>query len=126
MYATARTLATTLPPGARIAGFNAGILSYYAQRPTVNLDGVMDPPAFGALKRRDLAVYLKARRVDYVVDFDSYVYGEFGRYWGADPAVFLTSLPLRESAPAPANFGSYRVFAVDADRLTSAFGLEAQ
>jgi hypothetical protein len=84
MRDVARGLARRTQPGTRVAGFNAGILGFYYERETLNLDGVVNADALAALRRHDLAGYVRAQQVAYVLDFDSSVRGTFGRFWGTD------------------------------------------
>lgn len=84
MRDVARSLARRTPPGTRVAGFNSGILGFYDERETLNLDGVVNADALSALRHRDLAGYLRGQQITYVLDFDSSVRGTFGRFWGSD------------------------------------------
>jgi hypothetical protein len=51
-----------------VAAWNAGILAYFAGRPVVNLDGLVNDDVVPYIKQEDLASYLQARGVRYVVD----------------------------------------------------------
>jgi hypothetical protein len=67
----ARWLAHNTPPEARIGAFNAGILSYFAGRTVVNLDGAVNADALRAREAGRLAEYVLERRVDHLADFRS-------------------------------------------------------
>ena len=61
-------LETCVPPGARIGSFNAGLIAFESQLKVVNLDGVVNHPAFEALKARRLLAYLDAEGIDWLCD----------------------------------------------------------
>jgi hypothetical protein len=62
----------------KVAAFNTGYYSYFANRPgsMVDLDGVVSAEAVDAIKHGDLHGYLDRANVDYVFDFE----GDFGGY----------------------------------------------
>jgi len=69
----ARRIASTLPQGARIGAFNAGMQGAFAAaagRVVINLDGVVNHEALVALRTRSLAAYLDDAHIDYVIDHD--------------------------------------------------------
>ncbi len=57
-----------LPGGSAIGCFNAGIATWRYPGPVLNLDGVVNRPAFAALRRRELAAYLDAHGVRFLLD----------------------------------------------------------
>jgi hypothetical protein len=81
MYDVSRALATSTPPGTRLAAFNSGMLGFYSERETVNLDGVVNRDALDAMQRHELASYVQAQGIAYLIDYDSYVSGIFGGFW---------------------------------------------
>lgn len=62
-WLAARTL-----PSAQIGSFNAGMISFFSGRTTVNLDGVMNDNALEALRSGTLCDYIDAERLDYLAD----------------------------------------------------------
>jgi hypothetical protein len=68
-------LAQHTEPDARIGSFNAGILSYFARRTVVNLDGAVNADALRAREERRLLDYVLERRLGYVADFRSSLRG---------------------------------------------------
>ena len=105
----AQWLRDETPEGTRVAGFNVGVLSYYAERPTTNLDGVMNPNALDALDKRELLAYVDGLAVDFVVDFNSYIFLFYEPLWGGP---VNTRLEQEQSfqAPAFALFGTYQIY----------------
>ena len=61
-------LARNTEPSARVGAFNAGILSYFSQRATVNLDGVMNDRAITALRTHHLCDYIDSQHIGYLAD----------------------------------------------------------
>ena len=105
----ARWLRNETPEETRVAGFNAGVLAYYSERPTTNLDGVMNPDALEAIDERELLAYVEGLGVDFVVDYNSYIFLFFEPLWGGP---VITRLELEQSfeARAFALFGTYQIY----------------
>lgn len=61
-------LREVLPAGEPVGSFNSGILAFHDPGPVLNLDGVVNAPAFAALRRRELDAYLDGQRVRFLVD----------------------------------------------------------
>jgi hypothetical protein len=57
-------------PDARIATFNAGVIGYFSERSVVNIDGVVNPKAYEAMRDHRLIAYLRSIGVDYAADRD--------------------------------------------------------
>jgi len=70
MMAAATWLAAHTEPGARIGSYNAGILGYYSQRLTVNLDGKINNPAAEARMTGDQTAYVQAQCISVIADFE--------------------------------------------------------
>ena len=73
-----------LPPAAIVGSWNAGIVSFFSSRSVVNLDGLVNDDAARALIRGETASYVRARRLNYIVDFPSGQTASFGKRRG-DP-----------------------------------------
>lgn len=56
------------PQIAPVAAWNAGILAYFAGRPVINLDGLVNDTVVPYIKAGKLVDYLSARGVRYIVD----------------------------------------------------------
>ena len=57
------------PPGARVAAFNAGLLSYFSERDVVNLDGLVNDDIYGYASRDALSDYFDDREIGYLLDY---------------------------------------------------------
>ena len=57
-----------IPADEPIGCFNSGIVMWHRESHVINLDGVVNRPAFEALKRGELLAYLKKQNVRYLVD----------------------------------------------------------
>jgi hypothetical protein len=68
MYAAARWISANLPSDAVLAARNSGIYQYYSGRLVINIDGKLNYEIVPVLERRGLLDYLRANRVDYLVD----------------------------------------------------------
>lgn len=79
---------------ARVAAFNAGVTGYFGDRTVINLDGVVNPDAYHALRDHRLLDYLRTVDVAYVADRDG-AWRDLPAYirpddwseslWGEDP-----------------------------------------
>ena len=54
-----------------VAAWNAGMVAYFAQRPVINIDGLVNDDVVPYVKADDLVGYLNARAVRYLVDSTS-------------------------------------------------------
>ncbi len=86
MFDAAHWVANNTEPPAVIGAFNAGLMSYYSQRTTLNLDGVTSWSALAALRNRRLLDFMAAQGVDYLVDYEGYILDTYWPYYGQDPA----------------------------------------
>jgi hypothetical protein len=68
MFNAARWIADNLPPDARVAAQNSGIFQYYSERVVLNFDGKLNHEIIPVLEQRELATYLRAEGIDYIVD----------------------------------------------------------
>jgi hypothetical protein len=102
MLDAARWVEQEAPPEARVGGFNSGIVGYFSGRTTVNLDGVMNPDAFEAIRDRRLAGYVEQRRIAYLADFPFYLYFLYAPFLGGDwPVRELATFDRRSSFQGP-------------------------
>lgn len=81
---TANWLRENVPPGDRIAAWNAGELSYFSQRTVINLDGLVNSRAYYERLRDSgsIAKYLVEKRVGWVVDYAATASDAGPYYWG--------------------------------------------
>jgi hypothetical protein len=63
-------LKSNTDPAARVASFNSGVIAYFSDRTVINLDGVVNPDAYHALREHRLLDYLRTVDVAYVADRD--------------------------------------------------------
>lgn len=119
LYDTAAWIARETPSDAVVGSFNAGIISYFSQRPTVNLDGVMNHSAIAALREKRLAEYVRANHITHLADAESQldrfmggfsgeagwrrsyreVYRRDGTYWGGERRERVLVLEWRPEGP---------------------------
>jgi len=57
-----------LPSSEKVGSFNTGVLQYFTERDVVNLDGVMNPATFRALKQNQIEDYILNNNIKYLVD----------------------------------------------------------
>lgn len=72
------------PPQAVIASMNSGIMGYYGERTAINLDGVVNPQAFAAIRAGRLLAYMQEAGVDYFIDSDHALENEYAPFMGPD------------------------------------------
>jgi hypothetical protein len=91
-------------PGiAPVGSWNAGLISFYASRPVVNLDGLVNDEVLQHLRSGSLLEYMLERDIRYVVDFSAMFRGQEARRGGyADGRLqrcLLPEKPLVENLP---------------------------
>lgn len=69
-------------PDARFAAWNAGIISYFSQRPVINIDGLVNDDALTYIRGGTLLSYLQQRNIRYIVDFDVMMAPKYRRRGG--------------------------------------------
>jgi hypothetical protein len=95
----------TQPELTPVGAWNAGIISYMAGRPVINLDGLVNDEVYPAVVSGRLADYIAARGIRYLIDFADIFSNMGGRRGGyADGRLFSCITPLR-------TFESHRTFA---------------
>jgi hypothetical protein len=68
LYQAALWARDNLPPNAPIGAKNSGIFQYYSGHVALNIDGKLNHEIVPAMEQRELLDYLRARRVEYLVD----------------------------------------------------------
>jgi len=68
VYQAALWVRSALPPDARLAAKNSGILQYYSGHVVLNIDGKLNADIVPVLEERQLLRYLREKGVTYVVD----------------------------------------------------------
>ncbi|MEX0786782.1 MAG: glycosyltransferase family 39 protein [Dehalococcoidia bacterium] len=104
-------------PDTRSASFAAGIVGYFSERQVVNIDGVVNPKAYDALRDHRLVAYLRSEDVRFVAARDpAWVFiPAFIRpddwsqsLWGEDPNAAM--VPVAKIGPPFGVFGQMTVF----------------
>jgi hypothetical protein len=99
MTMAGRFVNTFVPAEEPIGCFNAGIVTWHREGVVVNLDGVVNRPAFAALRRGALLAYLREKGVRFLLDNPAQFAREGthanGRHFGAG---FRADRDLKESA----------------------------
>ena len=92
-----RALDAKAPAGARAGTFQTGYVGYFSpDREVMNLDGVVNPKAYAALREGGIYPYLKSERIEYVADFGNIVDRLLVPRLGANPAAVLEPLSSPE------------------------------
>jgi hypothetical protein len=92
------------PELAPVGAWNGGILAYFAERPVVNLDGLVNDDVYPHVVEGRLLEYVRERKLRYIVDFEAMWtnprYSERGGYAdGRLRAVLVDLGPLTEDRP---------------------------
>ena len=112
MLEAAGWIERNVPPGELVGSLNAGIYAYYSDRTVVNLDGVVNPEAFAAIRERRLLAYMVERGIGYFVDFDHALEKEYGVFMG--PGYPEGLVYIADAAPAPYPIlGTIRAYRVE-------------
>ncbi|MBZ0298622.1 MAG: hypothetical protein K8J31_02730, partial [Anaerolineae bacterium] len=93
-----------------VASMNSGIIGYYSERTTINLDGVVNPQAFAASRQTRLMDYAIESGVHYLLDFDHALQQEYGPFMGQDYLQHLSEV-TRIGNVYP-GLGAYRIYEV--------------
>lgn len=75
-------ISQNLPRSSTVGSFNAGIYAFYSGNRVVGLDGVVNHTAFEAIKSRDVLHYLQMNNIEFLVDYDSAIKGEYAAFMG--------------------------------------------
>lgn len=86
-YATIGSVNRTLPDGARLGSWNAGLFGYfYARGHVVNLDGLVNNAAYDHILTRSIGAYAAGREIDYLLDAAGAI-ELAARYWDGGRSV---------------------------------------
>ena len=102
-------------PADTVAGaFNSGIVGYVAERPVVNLDGLVNTAAADAVRDRRLGAYVHARDIGVIVDYRYSVFTAYDRFYGPDwdpreQLSLVQEFTVPDGAWAGTHVGAYRV-----------------
>ena len=105
--AAGRWIAQHTSKTARIAAFELGALSYFGDRPVIDIGGQVDPTAGWALYQNQTAEYMESRRADYLVMVFPYTDPEeYIRRAGLDRLANNGTLRLKEEffLPVPKTY----------------------
>jgi hypothetical protein len=83
MLAATNWITHNTPEDEIVASLNAGIYGYYSEHTVVNLDGVVNPAAYAAIRERRLFSYMQTASVYHFIDFDHALNNEYGVFMGA-------------------------------------------
>jgi len=75
LYEAAKWISRETPPDSVIGSFNAGTISYFSKRRTVNLDGAMNYSVIPAIRGRRIADYIRANGITHLADVESQLDG---------------------------------------------------
>ena len=125
-YRIAKWIDDQLPEDAIIASYNAGIIGYFSNRPTINLDGLINnreliPYLFGPKNMTD---YIETVCPDYVVDYihldidPSKDFQNDDQFLGISLSI-LKPIHWMKSVPADDVLNTFVVFEVDKSFCTS-------
>jgi hypothetical protein len=97
----AKLVKVATPPDARIGAFNSGVVGYFSERHTVNLDAVVNNEAYDSLIAGRFIEYIRKAEIDYIADMTNY----FSRFDIATGGKLMPSLQLRCRQDIPINPG---------------------
>lgn len=108
------------PEVSPVGSWNAGITGYFAERPVVNLDGLVNDDVYNYVAEGRLAHYLRDRHIAYVTDFTSMLDDGAARRGGYSDGQLASCLkPLKAFAPETLfNGHAYSLIQADPECLT--------
>ena len=85
------------PQSEKYGSWNAGILSYFSQKPIVNLDGLTNDDVYPYIVDNKLLDYIKIERISYIIDSRHMVDSEYMRVRGGyeDTRIFSCITPVK-------------------------------
>lgn len=103
------------PELGRVGSWNAGITAFYAGRPVVNLDGLVNDDVYAAVAGNRLANYLVDRDIRYVVDFTSMLDTEGGRRGGYSDGTLARCVKPERTFGADVDFNGHKYTLMSVD-----------
>jgi hypothetical protein len=104
-YAAAQWIRANLPDGVLVGSWNAGVIGYYAERPVVNLDGLINSFDYlPYLAERRFADYIREQGIQYLSDMNSIF-----EITGVRDSLRLTEVYRRHSEKMQEAYLVYRV-----------------
>jgi len=98
----------------RAAAFNAGIISYFSERPVINLDGAINNSAFSAIKEKRLGNYLVDNKVKYYLDYEPAMEEMYKQFWfEKERMIDFVSVAVIDRPNVSWNHSSITVFSVE-------------
>jgi len=68
----AKLVKSATPADARIGAFNSGVVGYFSERHTVNLDAVVNNEAYNSLVEGRFIEYIRKAEIDYIADMKEF------------------------------------------------------
>jgi hypothetical protein len=91
-FAALPAVMETVPRGARIGSWNAGVFGYFLkERTVVNLDGLVNNAAYTHLTSRSLGMYCRRAGISYLVD-EAGAFRIWDPFWSVQPGSMARSL----------------------------------
>jgi Dolichyl-phosphate-mannose-protein mannosyltransferase len=113
-YSAALWLRDNSPPDTRLGAMNSGILGYYSERSTINLDGVVNPAAFEAMQENSMIDYMREEQIDLLIDTDYAINEQYTPFMGADfPQALHEVRILGEAYPRMGYVRAYEILPTD-------------
>ncbi len=114
----------SLAPTTSVGAWNAGLISFFSERPVINLDGVVNDDLLEPIVSNRLANYVLDRRIDYILDFPTMLDAWHSRRGGYADGALASCLvsPRALGDDRPENLwgqGVVTLFKVDRECLTN-------
>lgn len=130
----APALFAAVPPGSRVAAWNAGLAGWRTGKQVVNLDGLANGDVVDSIKSGRLVCYLREARITHIMDYGFMFPGQIDTGFspdedarrrmlmirnGYDAAQLFRCASLIRSAPDAEIAAQYRLFSLDSGCLTT-------
>jgi len=112
MLAANKWLAENISTESNVASFNSGIFTYYNDFRVTNLDGVVNHQAFQAVQDRKILAYLRSSKVDFLIDNDRAIWGDYAHFMGEGFSSSLEEIAVL-SEKLGNEFGFLRIYRVN-------------
>jgi hypothetical protein len=87
--AAANWASNNLPADAVVGSTNSGVLGFYTKRTVINLDGVVNPKAYEAIRERRLLLYVEEAGITHLIDGEALVLCHNTPFYGVDHRTYI-------------------------------------
>ena len=84
IFSMAEWMSEHLSPNTRVGVFNSGIIGYFSNVHSINIDGLVNNASYHAMKEHRLWAYIQSEDVEYIADFPISLSYRYKSFFGID------------------------------------------